>query len=406
MDEWKKTAEEVAGGGKQAFSDVRDMKFKDNSKYNIRILPKKNDKAVPFISYVIHWIPQINSVKGKPIIHNRGEKCPVDYYIADLWTEINRLKEEEDLQDSHPKIVAIKSKISAVKASEKFDFNILDRDDLMHVINGKKVLAVKRMTVPSTIWKPIFELANNPKWGNPSEKDTGYDLDITTEGEQERRKYTILGDKNSSPLTKDEIEALNKTAYDLDKLRNKTSKKDMIEIIQNAKPPYDEIATYLDKISDDDDDNDKPTQRKQTKQEEPEVEEQKSTKQEDEPAVEEKNEEDTSNQNTENAEPEQSTQSPDNSEDPNNINSYECKGEFDSGEELCLGCPVKDDCIVFQPIYKKAVTWNKNNSNDKIDISSAKSVSQIADLVNKKIPDIQPEQTTPKLGKKKRDIPF
>jgi len=390
---WQKTAEEVTG--ERQFSDVRDMKFRDNNKHNIRILPPKNEKAPPFISYVIHWIPQANSIKGKPIIHARGEKCPVDEYISDLWTEINRLKEEQDLADNHPKVKAIHDKIQAVRGSEKFDFNILDRDDLLHEIGGKKKMACKRMTTPSTVWKPIFELAKNPKWGNPSDEEKGYDLEVSTEGEKERRKYTVIGDRDTSPLTEEELECLRSTGYDLSKMRSFTSSKDVYDALQNAKPPFDEIINYLreDKT------------KKQTTREEPK-EEQKKEERKEEPKKEEpeqKKEQPKEEQKKEEPkeEPKKETEAED-SNDPNDLNSYECKGEFDSKEELCNDCPVKADCVTFQPTYRKAVEWNKEHSDDKIDLM--KTSSQIESNVKSKFPEA--EAAAPKLGKRKRDIPF
>lgn len=245
-DPWVQESERQASGG---FGEVREMTVKDNTTHTIRILPGiklagKEEAELPFHGYVIHWIPQMNAKKGKPIIHELKKRCGVCNYIHDLWSEVNRIKEEEDLNDEHPRVKAIKEKITAVNSKEKYDFNIFDRDEMVLKVKDKKIIAAKRFTTPWAIWKAVFDYAKNPKWGSPSDEKTGYDLDIAVEGEGSRRQYSLTADRDASPLTAEEIEAL-KTRYDLKKLRSSTTLKDIKEFLKNAKPPFNDILSYF-----------------------------------------------------------------------------------------------------------------------------------------------------------------
>jgi outer membrane biosynthesis protein TonB len=408
------TKEHEKHSSQQSFSDVRDVQFKDNSTYNFRFLPQKSEKSVPFVGYTIHWIPQQNSKKGKPIVHPIDKRCCVDSYVSDLWGEINRLKEEEDLTDNHPKVKAIQEKIRAVRGQQKYDFNVLDRDDLMHEVGGKKKMAGKRLTSPSSVWKSLFDYAANPKWGDPSDEKTGYDIKVTTEGEGVKRQYTILPDRESSPLTDEEKEVL-KTVYDLDKLRQPTSQKDMRDIIMNAKQPFDELIPYLDDSSDSP--SSSKSEKSETKKEEPKEvkkEEPKETKKEEPKEVKKEEPKETKKEErVEEKEPKEQTEASEidnlgDTNDPKNINSYECRGEYEESEELCRGCDVKEDCVTYQPIYKRSVEWNTANPEKKIDISAKRSVKRIEeDLKAAASGSASTADSSPKFGKKKsKDIPF
>jgi hypothetical protein len=63
--------------------------------------------------------------------------------------------------------------------------NILDRDDLFAKVKKddkeESIMMPKRMPANKTIWKAVFDYAKNPKWGNPSDIETGYDFEIVTE---------------------------------------------------------------------------------------------------------------------------------------------------------------------------------------------------------------------------------
>ena len=93
-NQWAKEGEKYS----RDFDSVRDYKFKDNHTHRIRILPNKDgvDKP-PFFGYTIHWVPQLSSTKGRPVVHAIDKRCSICEYISEIWNEINRLKEEGEL---------------------------------------------------------------------------------------------------------------------------------------------------------------------------------------------------------------------------------------------------------------------------------------------------------------------
>jgi hypothetical protein len=401
-DPWKSEAEKHE---KTQYSDIREMKFKDDSDHQIRIMPAIEDDAPPFYGYVIHWIPQQNSKKGKPIVHKKENRCGVCKYVSDLWTEINRLKEEEDLTEKSPKVKTIYEKIQAVGGKEKYDFNILDRDDMEHEVEKdgkkKKRIAVKRMTAPSTIWQAIFNYAKNPKWGSPSDRKTGYDFDITTEGKGVRRQYTVAPDRTSSPLTKEEIEAF-ETCYDLAKLRKPTSAKDIKDFLENAKSPYDEIINYL--TEDDGIEEETNKRKKNVEEDEKQQKVKKEVQESDDDDDDSKDNDDDSKDNDDDSkdndskdDSKESKNEDDEDEDKYNLDNYECKGDFEESEELCQECPVKENCIEFQPYFKKAKEL-------KISVAPERNVKEIVKDVKEAAGNI--ESKTPIRGKRKKDLPF
>jgi hypothetical protein len=117
--------------------------------------------------------------------------------------------------------------------------NVIHREDYR---NEKGQIKIKRLVAGPTIWKPVIELGSSSKWGNPSSSgDRGYDLTVTVTGEKIKREYTILPDSERKSLTEEEMQAIKATAYDLIKLRTFSSAEEMIDIIENAKPPLDTI---------------------------------------------------------------------------------------------------------------------------------------------------------------------
>jgi len=347
-------ATEADSREKKTYEEVRQMKFKDDSTHNIRIIPNKDPKKFPFYGYKQHWIPQQNSTKGRPITHGIEEKCAVCEWVSEIWTEVNRLKEEEDMTDKSPEVKELIDKIGEVSGgAPRYDMNIFDRDDMEHRLDkdkkdSPKVIAPKRMSAPSKIWKTVFDYAKNPKWGNPSDEENGYDLEIKTEGEGKRRAYTVVPDRNISPMTKEEIAAI-QYGYDLEALKKASSVKDIVEIISNAKKPYDDILKFIDPEDiANADSNKKSDDKKESKKDDMKEEKSKveDTKKETETKVEEKT-----------VEPEiESTLEEGN---PTDINEYECKGQFAEDDKACNAdddpCPVRDECVKYQPVFNKAV---------------------------------------------------
>ena len=235
--------------------DVNDLKFDDDSTSNVRIMPGK-DGAKPFYKYIIHWIPQNGSNKGRPIIHPQNERCIVCDYIAELWDEIHRLKEEENLTDKSPEVKSLLEKISGVKAGKKCDMNVIDRDNQYTKDDkGKKKILIKRMTTVKTLYDAIFALGASERWGDPSDIKKGYDLEIIVKGAGLRREYSAVGSREIVPLTDEEKDAID-NCYDLKALRKTTSMEDITDILDNAKSPYHNILKLNKKKKNDDDDND------------------------------------------------------------------------------------------------------------------------------------------------------
>lgn len=327
--------------------EVRELKFQDNKTHTVRVVQKK-EGDIPFCGYKQHWIPQNGSTTGKPITHGIDERCGVCNWVSTQWDEIHRLKEEEDMTDKSPEVVAVFEKQQKVAAKTKYDMNVLHREDL-YVINketGEKILAPKRMCAGSTVYKEIFGYAK--KWGSPSNAKSGYDLEIKTTGAKERREYSVIPDRNASPLTEEEIKSLDK-CFTLDQYRKTTSISDIKKILENAKSPYNEILSFIKEdgiasiqtVSSKSQDNPVEVEKEinQAIKSEPKKEEKKSEPVKEEPKKE---------------EPKKEEVKPAPVDDEHNIEVYECKGDHDENDQMCVDCPVKTDCEEIHPIYVKA----------------------------------------------------
>jgi len=373
---------------------IRDMKFSDNSTHTVRILPSKNPDDFPFHGYKMHWIPQNGSNVGKPVIHGIDERCPICDWLSTQWDEVHRLKEEEDMTDKSPEVKELLSKISPVSAKTRYDMNVIHREDL-YVVNeetGEKTMASKRMGVGSTVYKEIFGFAK--KWGSPSNEESGYDLEISTSGSKERREYRTIPDRDASPLTLEEKKLI-ETCYDLKELRKKTTLDEIIKILGNARTPYHEILNYCPNTS--------SSARQEVKKDdvvqvEEEIKEAISTEKNTEGKVEKKivEKEERKEVVEEQVVEESVEQAEESTDDENNIEVYECKGDFDSNDEMCSDCPVKKDCEDVKPFYVKAKQL-------KIDIDPHRKTTEIIDEVKKAEEKTDAPSTAKGRGKK---IPF
>jgi len=232
---WAKEYEENAPRKR---SDILGMVWKQGD-HTLRILPNPKG-GLPFVKYTVHWIPMKTSKNNRPIIHDVKFKCPVCEFVGSLWSEVYRLKEEEDMNDKSPEVQKLIKQIQTFRGKKTYDMNVLHREDYK-TDDGK--IKIKRLVAGPTIWKPIIELGNSAKWGNPSAPgDRGYDLTVTVDGEKLKREYTILPDSERKALTEEELEVIKTKAYDLTKLRVLSSPSDMLDIIVDAKPPLDGIS--------------------------------------------------------------------------------------------------------------------------------------------------------------------
>lgn len=232
---WATEAEDQ--GGKKRL-DILGMTWKQGD-HTLRICPSVKPNGLPFVKYIVHWIPIKTSIKNRPIVHDVKYKCPVCEYVSSLWSEVYRLKEEENMTDESPEVKKLIKQINVFRGKKTYDMNVIHREDYRKD-DGK--VKIKRLVAGPTIWKPIIELGNSSKWGNPSSAgNRGYDLTVTVTGEKIKREYTILPDSERKALTEEELQAIKDSAYDLVKLRTFSSIEEMIDVIENAKPPLDTI---------------------------------------------------------------------------------------------------------------------------------------------------------------------
>ncbi len=360
--------------------NIRNLKFSDNSSFTVRIMPSKKSGDFPFHGYKQHWIPQNGQTIGKPITHGIDERCPVCEWLSTQWEEVHRLKEEEDMTDKSPEVVALLKKISAVSAKTRYDMNVLHREDLF-VVNDEtkeKEVMPKRMSVGGTVYKEIFSFAK--KWGSPSNEQTGYDLEIITSGEKERREYRVVPDRDASPLTADEKKLIDK-CYNLKELRSNSTLSDIQKALENAKTPYNEINCYVD--------NDETQKYDDVDEVEKEIDE---VVQETSSQKNEKTESVTQSELEQTESKVEDTETIESVDDEHNFEVYECKGDFDENDKMCADCPVRNQCEEAHPYYVKA-------GQLKIDIDPHKLSKQIIDEVKK----AEASQTTSKRGKR---IPF
>jgi hypothetical protein len=219
-------------------SDVTNMTWKPGE-HNVRILPSKTGEGLPFVKYIVHWVPVKNGKNDRPIIHAVDYKCPVCEFVGSLWSEVYRLKEEDEMTDKSPEVQKLVKQAGKLKGKKTYDMNILHRNDYK-TEDGK--IKIKRLVAGPTIWKSVMELGNSEKWGNPSTAGKrGYDLTVTVDGDGLKREYTILPDPDRKALTEEEIEALKERGYDLAALRVFSTVKEIFETIMNAKAPLDSI---------------------------------------------------------------------------------------------------------------------------------------------------------------------
>ena len=334
--------------------DIRDMKFLENNEHKIRILPAKNANDSPMHGYKQHWIPQNGTNISKPITHGLDDRCSVCDYISVQWDEIHRLKEEEDMTDKSPEVEALFAKQGKVSAKSRYDMNIIDRKDSFAINEetGEKKLVSKRMCAVPTVYKEIFSFAK--KWGSPSNEKSGYDLEINTSGTKERREYSVIPDRNSSPLSEEETKLLD-SLYDLKALRKSTPVTEIRKILENAKAPYDEIINFMkpgEGVEGEATTSTKPTDsakevakeiEKEIKKTEPVA-----VKQEAKPVAE------VAKQEQLKASAPVAPPAPEPTDDEKNIEVYECKGDFDENDKMCSDCPVKASCEQVHPFYVKA----------------------------------------------------
>jgi hypothetical protein len=379
----------------KARSNVRDLKFLDNKKHTVRVLPAKNPNEFPFHGYKQHWIPQNNSTVGKPITHGIDERCVACEWISTQWDEIHRLKEEEDMTDKSPEVEALLDKVGKIAGKARYDMNVIHREEPEAIVNeetGEKALAVKRMSVGGTVYKEIFGFAK--KWGSPSNDKEGYDLEIKTSGEGKKREYSTLPDRVASPLKSEEIALLNKL-YDLAALRKKSTTEEIYKILENAKAPYNEILALL---------KDVPQQQQQQKS----VDSPETVEKEIEQAVNKKETKVTKQEPMKEA-PVQKQETPKQEvpvtktvttpapvDDEHNVEVYECKGDFDENDKLCSDCPVRQNCEEIHPFYVKAKQLGVN-------VDPHRSSNDVINDVKKQE---KPEEPVAQASRRGKRIPF
>ena len=440
--------------GKGNFSDVNSVKIVPDKLHQYRILPQKKGEKYALFEFSSHWIEQQTGVRY-PIFHEKGKKdCKICNYVQSLWADVNQMK-EDGMTDESPEIKAKKTLIYACRATDTFDANVLDRNEYQDLTSGE--IQVKRWTFGKQIFSPIHELAIDEEWGSPSHDENGYDIKVVGHKQgQQGLQYTVTGSKNSSPLTPEEIEALNKKGYDLSKIRTKEfiPETKVKEIVANAKLKeiqslYKNVVVDNDDDEDDDDSvvtikqkeeivaptlfADEPVEKKQTG----------SSKKTKSKKVDEENEEiiqadddqedfvapvktpqidsdkkskkidddldnddlDLPNSKMETIEKEEEPAEEKESEEENTsehtdeeieeFNSYECKGLYDSTDQACTECDHIDQCQNLASLAKKAEAMGVDPRKDDLLMTEAE------------IKDLMKNKSTPVKGRKmKKDINF
>jgi len=351
---WAKEAEE----GQKKKSDIIGMTWKPGD-HTIRICPNLIEKnGLPFVKYIVHWIPIKTSIKNRPIIHSVDYKCPVCDFVSLLWSEVYRLKEEENMNDESPEVKKIKKQINIFHGKKTYDMNIIHRED---ATDDKGRVKIKRLVAGPTIWKPIIELGNSAKWGNPSsEGPRGYDITVTVTGEKIKREYTTLPDSERTALTAEEIEAIKTRGYNLKKLRDFSTVEEMIDVIENAKPPLDTISLKKLKkqLKEDSDSNDEKVEVKNDDEDSDvkipastEVDEDESDSKEVEST---KDVSAFSNKEvSENTSEEATEESNDDStEETITLDKLDCRGTHDKSDVGCQECPLDEECKQLKSTFK------------------------------------------------------
>ncbi|MFA5732678.1 MAG: hypothetical protein WC934_11820 [Acidithiobacillus sp.] len=252
MSEYKESSNPW-GKTQGGFTQINNMKFVAGSNL-IRILPSTDPKKYPFHEYISHWIEQKDNSK-KLIVHKPGTPCILCKKANEIWKNMARLREEEGLSKTDPKIKELEKKRATLRGKREWDVNIFDRNDYVEEYErednttGKRI-KIKRARICTSMQQTIRSLASNQEYGSPSDPETGYDITIEAEGEGMKRTYTLTPSRKSSPLNDKEINAL-KRNYDLEDLRKFTSKTDILEILKNGIKPYFEIYQELNTNSED-----------------------------------------------------------------------------------------------------------------------------------------------------------
>jgi len=218
--------------GKKGYSDVNQMKIVPDKQAVVRLLPKKKNAKETIFQYSSHWVEQTTGVRF-PIFHDVSKSCPICKFVQQLWADVNELK-DNGLTDDSEEVKKKKDFIYSINAKASYDINVLDRKNYE---DEEGNIIVKRWTVGNAIFLPLQELGKDPEWGSPTHDEEGYDIRVMGTKQGMGTKYNVSGSKTTSPLTDEEIEALNKRGYDLATLRSAefTTDEKINEILKNAK---------------------------------------------------------------------------------------------------------------------------------------------------------------------------
>lgn len=362
---WSNESEE---SNKTKRSDIVGMTWKQGD-HTLRICPSVKPNGLPFVKYIVHWIPIKTSVKNRPIVHDVKYKCPVCDYVGLLWSEVYRLKEEENMTDESPEIKKLIKQIGVFRGKKTYDMNVIHREDYRNETGKVKI---KRLVAGPTIWKPVIELGNSSKWGNPSAAgDRGYDLTVTVTGEKIKREYTILPDSERKSLTEEEIQAIKDTAYDLIKLRVFSSVEEMIDVIENAKPPLDTInlKKLKKQLKEVDSDDDEKSSAPAATDDDTTATTAHNANDEDDrdvatPPADDETEAETHTDDDRDAGAFASPESEEANEDSVAFETLDCRGTYDAEDVGCQECPFVDQCQELKSTFKtKAKELNISIAN-------------------------------------------
>ena len=241
-------------GKRRSFSDVNTMKISPEKPSVMRLLPRKKNAEQPVFAYSVHWIDQ-QAGNRFPIFHDMNKPCILCKHVQQLWMDVNQMK-DEGFTDESPEVVKKKLLIQQMKGKATFDINVIDRKD---TYNDDDEIQIKRWTFGNAIFIPLQELATDEDWGSPTHDENGYDVKVVaTKQASFGSKYNITpATKTSTPLTKAEIEALEKRGYDLETVRKAefTNADRVLEILLNAKVKEIRLLAQSTKTVDGDDED-------------------------------------------------------------------------------------------------------------------------------------------------------
>jgi len=354
---------------KEYVNNINEMKFSLGTN-RIRVLPKKIGTKKNILAYVTHWVPTTTGKKF-PIYHLKNTKCKLCLVVESQWAEINRLKDEADLTNDSPEVKKIYTTNMILKAKDMIDMNIIDRNDPR---DDEGKIKIKRLAASPSVSKEIVKWANDKAWGSPSHDETGYDLKVEAKVQGDFRNYDInpFG-RDTTPLTKDELKALNESGYDLEECRRLTTEEKIDDVMRNCK--YEVVRNAVEgKVVDFSSEDDAPADEFADIEADTEID------QEMEKATETTKKEEIAEPSKNILDEDILGDSDEDEEAVETLDGMECRGTVEEEEDICKECDFLEECRVMTELAAKVEASGKQSmSGDKV-----KTMAELNDLLEPK----------------------